>query len=122
MSEKQIYHQVMSRDLPSLLQQGAVLVDVRRSEEWQMTGVVVGSQLLTFFDAEGNCQPEQWLVQLERMIPADQPLVLICRTGYRTTLICEMLLEMSGRIDIYNVTDGIFGWLSEGLPVVPIKL
>jgi rhodanese-related sulfurtransferase len=121
MTKIQKYHQIMSRDLPSLLQQGAVLVDVRRTEEWQMTGVVVGSHLLTFFDAEGNCQPEQWHEQLNRMIPADLPLVLICRTGYRTTLICEMLLEMCGRDDIYNVTDGIFGWLSEGFPVVPIK-
>jgi len=121
MTEMRKYHQVMSRDLPALLQQGAVLVDVRRTEEWQMTGVVVGSHLLTFFDAEGNCQPEQWYEQLNQKIPADLPLVLICRTGYRTTLICEMLLEMSHRDDIYNVTDGIFGWLSEGLPVVSIK-
>jgi len=52
------YKQIKSADLPELLQRGASIVDVRRLEEWQLTGIVEGSQLLTFFDEQGNSQPE----------------------------------------------------------------
>jgi rhodanese-related sulfurtransferase len=113
------YQQLMSRDLPPLLRQDVTLVDIRRPEEWHMTGFIAGSLLLTFFDAGERCQPESWLETLRRADPSRKPLVLICRTGHRTTLVCEMLVEMEVRDSIYNVTDGIFGWLAEGLPIVP---
>jgi len=113
------YRQIMSRDVPALLQQGAAIVDIRRSEEWSLTGVVSGSLLLTFFDAQGECQPEEWVAQLDQQVPLDQPLLLICRTGHRTGLICDLLIETTQRLNIYNVSDGIFGWLAEGLPVEP---
>lgn len=113
------YQQILSRDVPELITQGAAIVDIRRVEEWRLTGVVAGSGLLTFFDAQGGSQPEQWLARLDELVPVDQPLVLICRTGHRTGLICEFLIEATRRVDIYNVSDGIFGWLAEGLPVEP---
>jgi len=71
------YKQIKSADLPELLQRGASIVDVRRLEEWQLTGIVEGSQLLTFFDEQGNSQPERWLQQLNLLISSDAPLVLI---------------------------------------------
>lgn len=111
------YHQVISRDVPELLQKGAAIVDIRRPEEWCLTGIVSGSLLLTFFDAQGGSQPEEWIVQLDQQVPLDQPLLLICRTGHRTRLICEFLVETTDRLNIYNVADGIFGWLAEGLPI-----
>lgn len=112
------YIQIKSAEVPDLLQQKTAIVDIRRPEEWQLTGIVEKSQLLTFFDEQGNSQPEEWLRQLDQLVPVDQPLLLICRTGQRTELICEYLIEVSPRADIYNVSDGIFGWLAEGLPVV----
>ena len=71
------YKQIKSADVPDLLRQGAAIVDVRRLEEWQLTGIVEGSQLLTFFDEQGNSQPERWLQQLNLLVPSDGPLVLI---------------------------------------------
>ncbi|MDA3903338.1 MAG: hypothetical protein PF441_07830 [Desulfuromusa sp.] len=71
------YKQIISTTVPDLLQQGAAIVDVRRPEEWQLTGIVAGSHLLTFFDAQGVCQPDQWLRQLEQLVRIEQPLVLI---------------------------------------------
>lgn len=111
------YKQIKSADVADLLSRGAAIVDVRRPEEWQLTGIVAGSELLTFFDQHGQSQPEAWLQQLDNLVAEDCPLVLICRTGHRTSLICEFLIEMTSRVDIYNVSDGILGWLGEGLPV-----
>jgi rhodanese-related sulfurtransferase len=115
------YIQVKSVDVPDLLNHGAAIVDIRRPEEWQLTGIVAGSELLTFFDAQGQSQPEEWLRQLNAIVADERPLVLICRTGHRTSLICEYLIEVTSRAKIYNVADGIFGWLGAGLPVVSVN-
>lgn len=109
--------QISSRAVPSFLREGAALVDVRRPEEWQQTGIVAGSILLTFYDAQGGSRPQQWLKELDRRVPCEQPLLLICRSGYRTGLVGEFLLENSTRELVYNVADGIYGWLAAGLPV-----
>jgi len=116
--ERRKYLQVMSRGLPPLLEQGVALVDIRRPEEWRQTGIVDGSLLLTFFDERGGSDPERWLTELAKWVPEERPLVLICRTGHRTVYVCEFLVEVTQRPLIYNVTDGIFGWLAEELPVV----
>ena len=36
------------------------IVDVRRSSEWDQTGVVPNSILLTFFDKKGNYNLDKW--------------------------------------------------------------
>lgn len=71
------YKQIDNVDTLTLLQQGAAIVDVRRPEEWQLTGIVANSILLTFFDGEGNSDPEGWLGQLNQQVAAAVPLVLI---------------------------------------------
>ena len=115
------YQQMNNHDLVLFLEQGGALVDIRREEEWRLTGVVEGSILLTFFAADGSSQPTQWLEQLNQLVPLEQPLAVICRTGYRTTFICDFLLESTSRQEIYNFTAGIFGWLAAGLPVVEVE-
>ncbi len=112
------YLQLNNRELVDFLAAGGALIDIRRQEEWLQTGVVAGSILLTFFAADGSSQPEEWLQQLNQRVPARTPVALICRTGYRTGMICDFLAEVEARKKIYNVTDGIFGWLAEKFPVV----
>lgn len=114
------YFQLNNEELNDFLQADGVLVDIRREEEWRATGVVEGSLLLTFYAADGSSQPDLWLAELNRLVPLEQPVALICRTGYRTSLICDFLLEASEREKIYNHTHGIFGWLAEKLPVVSV--
>lgn len=71
------FKQVRSADTPELLQQGAAIIDIRRPEEWRLTGIVAGSHLLTFFDGQGDSQPEEWLRQLDQLVPVEQPLLFI---------------------------------------------
>ncbi|MEA3544124.1 MAG: hypothetical protein U9R69_02765 [Thermodesulfobacteriota bacterium] len=71
------YKQIKSADTPEFLRRRVAIVDIRRSEEWRLTGVVAGSHLLTFFDDYGSCQPEEWLRQLDQLVPVEQPLLLI---------------------------------------------
>ena len=71
------YKQITGSETPPILQQGAAIVDIRRPEEWQLTGTVADSILLTFFDAGGNSDPTGWLQQLNQQVATDVPLVLI---------------------------------------------
>ncbi len=71
------YYNVASVKVPPLLEDGVVIVDVRRRDEWLETGVVAGSKLLTFFGVDGSSQPEEWLRQLNRLVPDKQQLLLI---------------------------------------------
>jgi len=103
--------------LRQLLAAGVPLVDVRRAEEWEATGVVPGSRLLTFFGPQGECDTAAWLRRLATLVPTGSPLALICRSGYRTGLIAPLLLEVGLAPMVYDVREGILGWLEAGLPV-----
>jgi rhodanese-related sulfurtransferase len=110
------YNNVDNAGLEQLLQRDVPLFDVRLPEEWQETGVVAGSQRLTFLDANGRVAPG-FLQNLTSSAPKDQPIALICRTGNRTDVLARHLVEQMGYTQVYNVRDGIMGWIGEGRPV-----
>lgn len=111
------YENVDNAGLQALLQQGVPLYDIRRAEEWQQTGVVEGSRKLTFVDAIGQLNPE-FMNRLTAQVGKNDPVVLICRTGNRTDALARELMERHGYTRVYNVKDGITGWIAEGRPVV----
>jgi len=110
------YTNVDNAELQMMLAQDIPLYDVRRPEEWQQTGVVEGSQLLTFVDASGRVKPDF----IERFTAANSqhdPVILICRTGSRTRTLARYLVEELGYTQVYNVRDGITRWIREDRPV-----
>lgn len=111
---------VNNQELESLLDEGVTLVDIRRPEEWAQTGVVRGSKKLTFFFASGRVNP-QFLTDIEKVVPKDKPVALICRTGNRTRAAGEFLAKEMGYADVYNVKHGITGWMSEKRPVIATR-
>ncbi|NCT56966.1 MAG: rhodanese-like domain-containing protein [Legionella sp.] len=44
-------------------------------------------------------------------------LVLHCRSGKRSQFACEQLLQEDPSLEIYNLEDGILGWMACGYPV-----
>jgi len=104
--------------LVKLLAEDVPIVDIRRPEEWKQTGIVEGSQLMTFFDAAGNYDARAWLAELAPIAGKDEPLILICRTGNRTGMISQFLVQQLGFSRVYNVTRGITDWIAKGYPVV----
>ena len=93
------------------------IVDVRRSAEWEQTGVVPNSILLTFFDKKGNYNLDEWYKQLRLKINEGEPIILICRTGRRTKIIAEMMDKKFDNV-IYNAKGGITSWIDEKLKTV----
>lgn len=105
-------------ELEKLLAKKTPLVDIRTEPEWRETGVIQGSKLLTFFDEKGNANPPQWLQQLKPIANAETPVILICRSGNRTLAVGKFLSEQAGYRTVYNVKQGLKGWLRENRPVV----
>ena len=93
------------------------IVDVRSSSEWDQTGVIPTSILLTFFDKEGNYDLDEWYEKLRLEIDEDVPIVLICRSGNRSRIIADMMDKEFDNV-IYNAKRGITSWINEKLITV----
>ena len=93
------------------------IVDVRRSSEWEQTGVIPNSILLTFFNEEGDYNYHQWYEKLLLEIDESKPIILICRSGKRSKIIAQMMNENFDHV-IYNAKRGIISWIDEKLITV----
>ena len=110
--------QVDSAGLERLRAEGVPVIDVRRADEWRETGVIEGSHLLTFYDAEGNYDLERWLPALAAIAESGQPVAFICRSGKRSGRVARLLDERFGYSRVYTAQDGILGWIGEGRSTV----
>jgi len=113
------YNNLDNVQLQDMLDKGTQIYDVRRPEEWQQTGVIKGSKLLTFIDANGQLRPD-FLSRFTSEVGKDDPVILICRTGNRTDALARYLVEKLGYTNVYNVRDGIMLWLRQNKPVEKI--
>jgi rhodanese-related sulfurtransferase len=110
------YSNIENDQLQTMLENNVPIYDVRRPEEWYQTGVIEGSQLLTFVDANGRVQ-EHFLSRFTADVGKSDPVILICRTGIRTSTLARHLVEELGYTNVFNVDDGITQWLRENRPV-----
>ncbi len=101
---------------------GVPVIDIRRPDEWKVTGVLPDSHLITFFDEKGQINPG-FGQELQKVIsgPADE-VVFICRTGNRSSVLAKHLAENNGFTNIGNVTSGISGWIDNGGAVTAASL
>ena len=109
---------VNNEEIKELLKNNIPIVDIRRSSEWDQTGVVPESILLTFFDKEGNYNYDEWYEKLRLEIDEGKPIILICRTGRRTKIIAKMMEIKKFDHVIYNAKSGITSWIDEKLITV----
>jgi rhodanese-related sulfurtransferase len=109
---------VDNAELARLAASGAAVIDIRTEPEWKGTGVLSGSKLLTFFDERGQVDAPAWLAQLKTVTKPGQPVILICRSGNRSSSAAQFLAKQPGYKTVYNVTAGINSWVKEGRAVV----
>lgn len=107
------YSNLDNDQLKTMLEQNVPIFDVRRPNEWKQTGVVEGSQLLTFVDAGGRVKAD-FLSRFTAAVDKHDPVILICRTGNRTSTLARHLVEKMGFTQVYNVRNGITQWISDG--------
>jgi len=106
-------------ELARLVKNGVPVVDIRLQTEWEETGIVSGSKLLTFFDERGRHNAPAWLDKVKPIAGPQDPVIVICRSGNRTKAVSRFLSEQAGYAKVYNVRNGIKQWVQEGGTVVP---
>jgi rhodanese-related sulfurtransferase len=104
-------------ELARLAAAGVPVIDIRTRPEWEQTGIVAGSHLLTFFDERGNADPVMWLERAKAISKPSDPVIVICRSGNRTKAVSQFLSQRVGYAKVYNVRNGIVAWAREGRPV-----
>ena len=106
---------VNNKQILELSKKNIPIIDIRRSSEWEQTGIVPKSILLTFFDKNGKYNFEKWYSNLSLKVDQGKPIILICRTGRRTRIIAEMMDKKLGYM-VYNAKNGITSWIDAKLP------
>ena len=104
-------------EIKKLIKNNVPIVDIRTSDEWNQTGVIPNSILLTFFKKNGTYNFETWHKELGYVIDTNKPYVLICRSGRRTKIVSEMIDKKIDKL-VYNASYGINSWLQSNLKVV----
>jgi len=107
---------ISNSQLSTRLESGIKLIDIRRPEEWQQTGVVDGSIKSTAFDSEGRFL-KSFMEMLEKTVEPDEEFAVICRTGNRTASLSNWLVTKGGYRNALNVQGGITSWIKEERPV-----
>ena len=110
------YSNLDNAGLLMMLEKNIPIYDIRRPEEWRQTGVIEGSKLLTFVDADGRLRLD-FFDRFTAATGQHDPVILICRTGKRTGALARYLVEQMGYTQGVNVLDGITRWVSDDKPV-----
>ncbi len=98
----------------------ALVIDIRTEKEWQNTGIIPGSHKLKFFSADGEYDVESWLAELKQLKTSpDQPVVLVCRSGNRSSIVGNLLTEKLGIKNISHLSRGISEWIKSGNKISP---
>ena len=101
---------------------GGVVIDIRREEEWKETGIIKGSQTITAFTKDGKIHPDFPKKFFDLINDVDVPILLYCRTGNRTGILGKALIDQVGQTNVSHLSDGIVGWKKQGLLIVDYKL
>ncbi|MBU6279842.1 MAG: rhodanese-like domain-containing protein [Actinomycetales bacterium] len=98
--------QIVVTEVLALLDQGAVLVDVRELDETSAGRApqAILNPMLSFDLAS---------------VPEDTPLLVICHSGGRSQQVTQALRQRG--YDASNVVGGMVAWAAAGLPVVDLN-
>ena len=110
------------QQLSVLMKQGVTIIDIRTPEELQQTGIIDGSHPIMFFDQKGKPHIEQWMQKTDDLIDPEQAVILICRSGNRTTSVGTFLSNQLGFKKVYSVKGGIKSWLKAGHKTQRVEL
>ncbi|MFN2490485.1 MAG: rhodanese-like domain-containing protein [Actinomycetota bacterium] len=100
------FEEVTAAELRRRLERTEVdVLDVRQPTEWA-AGHIEGATFITGAELPSRLDD----------LPEGKPLVLVCGSGYRSTVMAS-LLRSRGRLDATNLVGGMSAWRSLGAPV-----
>jgi len=100
-------HEVNNNKIIILMESGVPLIDIRTKREWYETGVIKKSNLLTFFDKNGNYDVKEWMSKLKKIASNKDPVIIICRSGRRSRIVANFLDQKEHYKTVYHATYGV---------------
>ena len=110
--------EVNNDKIDKLIKVGVPLVDIRTEMEWYETVVIDQSNLLTFFDKYGNSKVEEWITIFEKIAGRKDPVIIICRSGRRSRVVANYLVQKENYLTVYHATNGIKSWIESNNKIV----
>lgn len=98
--------QVTPLEASDLVDQGALLVDIREQNEWEQARIP-GAVL----------KPLSVVNDWYEDLPDDVTVVLQCRSGSRSNNLATALINQAGMENVVNLAGGIIAWSEIGLEV-----
>jgi rhodanese-related sulfurtransferase len=105
---------VTPAETEAALQEGAVVVDIRPSEQRTRDGDIPGAQVIPRNVLEWRLDPGSDHRDPEAA-RTDRQVIVVCNEGYQSSLAAATLRRLG--IDATDMVGGFQAWLSEGLPV-----
>ena len=112
---------VNSQQLIQAQKNNALIIDIRRSEEWIETGIIDGAKTITAFTKEGNLHPQFREIFFPLVKGLDESILLYCRTGNRSAMIGNALVDQLGFTNVMHLSGGIVEWKDQGFKTVVYK-
>ena len=99
-----------------------LIIDVRTKKEWEMTGIIPNSILISMHD-NNNLERKTFLeeINLELSSHKNKSIAFICASGSRSKAVMDFFLN-KGFNNVHHIPDGIMGrqsngWLFQGYPI-----
>ena len=112
------FYEVNNEKIKILLENSVPLIDIRTESEWNETGVINSSHLLTFFDKDGNYDFKKWMTKVGQIADENGPVIIICRSGRRSRIVSNMIIKENSEYLIYHATNGIKSWIESSKKTV----
>ena len=111
-----------TQQVQAKIAQGVTIIDVRRQDEYNKYGIISGAHKMTFFDAKGQYNAQQWLDNLAKVLPnKNAEFILVCAHANRTKTIGHFLNTKTAYKNIFELDGGInYGWIDKGLATTKI--
>ena len=104
------YATIGTDDAKRMIEAGARVIDVRQLDEWQRSHIPEA----TLLPLDGIYSFGKALKDLN--IPEDEDVIFVCAVGNRSAIASEIAL-LAGLTKVYNLANGMNGWLSRRYPV-----
>ena len=98
---------------------GAIIIDIRRNEEWIETGIIEGAVTITAFTRKSQLHKDFQAQFMPLFIDKDAPIFIYCRTGNRTSMLGNALIDQAGFTNVTHLDEGIVGWKKNGFAISP---
>ena len=112
---------VNSEQLIQAQKNNVLIVDIRAKEEWLETGIIDGSKTITAFTEEGNLHPQFREIFFPLVKGLDENILLYCRSGNRSAMIGNALVDQLGFTNVMHLSGGIVEWKNQGFKTVVYK-